>query len=92
MAADTLDFTVVSDRFTDLLIGRRFTVEGPLLGRYLLVDDVSETPESAFSDGYQQAVVELLAEHNYDWPGLTAASIEDLPRSYDAQANAVGGD
>jgi replication factor A1 len=92
MAADTLDFTVVSDHFTDLLIGRRFTVEGPLLGRYLLVDEVSETPERAFSDGYQEAVVELLAEHNYDGPGLTAASIEDLPRSYDAQADTVGGD
>jgi replication factor A1 len=92
MAADTLDFTVVSDRFTDLLIGRRFTVEGPLLGRYLLVDEVGETPERAFSEGYQEAVVELLAEHNYDGPGLTAASIEDLPRSYDVQAGGVGGD
>jgi len=92
MAADTLDFTVVSDRFTDLLIGRRFTVESPLLGRYLLVEEVEETPERAFSDGYQEAVVELLAEHRYDGPGLTAASIEDLPRSYDAHAGGLGGD
>ena len=84
LAADALDFTVVSDRFTDILIGRRFTVEGPLIGRYLLVEEVEETPERTFSDSYQEAVVELLAEHNYDGSGLTAASIEDLPRSYDA--------
>ena len=84
LAADALDFTVVSDRFTNLLI--------PLLGRYLLVEEVEETPERAFSDGYEEAVVELLAEHNYDGPGLTAASIEDLPRSYDAHAGGVGGD
>jgi replication factor A1 len=92
MAAESLDFTVVLDRFNDLLIGRRFTVEGPLLGRYLLVDEVDETPERGFTAGYQEAVEGLLAEHNYNGPGMTAASIEDLPRSYDAPAAGVGGD
>jgi replication factor A1 len=86
MASDSLDFTVVSEHFHDLLIGRRFTVEGPLLGRYLLVEEVEETPESPFLEGYQEAVVNLLAEHNYDGPGLVADSIEDLPHPSDAQA------
>jgi replication factor A1 len=91
MASETLDFTVVADRLKQMLIGRRFTVEGPLLGRYLLVEEVEETPNSAFLGGYQEAVMKLLAEHNYEGPGLTAESIKDLPLSYDAHTVGRGG-
>jgi replication factor A1 len=90
MASDSLDLTVVERRLTEMLIGRRFTVEGPLLGRYLLVDEVTDSSNRAFAQGYHDAVDDLLSEYGYDGPGLTAENIEDLPQTYDAPVAAGG--
>ncbi|WP_251344534.1 replication factor A [Haloplanus halophilus] len=90
IASDALDISVVERRLTELLIGRRYTVEGPILGRYLLVDDVSESPNRTFAQGYHDVVDDLLSEYGYDGPGLTAENIEDLPETYDAPVAAGG--
>lgn len=90
LASDALDISVVERRLTDLLIGRRYSVEGPILGRYLLVDEVSETPNQVFAQGYHDAVDDLLSEYGYYGPGLTAENIEDLPQTYDAPVAAGG--
>jgi len=88
MASDALEISVVERRLTEQLIGRRFTVEGPLLGRYLLVDDVSEAPGRVFSQGYQTAVEGLLSKYDYNGPGLTVENFEDLPQTYDVPVTA----
>jgi replication factor A1 len=90
MASDALDLTVVERRLTEMLIGRRFKLEGPLLGRYLLVDEVTESSNRAFAQGYHDAVDDLLSEYGYDGPGLTAENIEDLPQTYEAPVAAGG--
>jgi replication factor A1 len=90
MASDSLNLTVVERRLTEMLIGRRFTVEGPLLGRYLLVDEATDSSNRAFAQGYHDAVDDLLSEYGYDGPGLTAENIEDLPQTYDAPVAAGG--
>jgi len=90
MASDAIDISVVERRLTEVLIGRRYTIEGPLLGRYLLVDEVTESSSRAFAQGYHDAVDDLLSDYGYDGPGLTTESIEDLPQTYDAPVAAGG--
>ena len=57
---------------------------------YLLVDEVTDSSNRAFAQGYHDAVDDLLSEYGYDGPGLTTESIEDLPQTYDAPVAAGG--
>jgi replication factor A1 len=42
MAMDALDTSVVEDALIDALVGRYYSVEGPIVGRYLLVNEVEQ--------------------------------------------------
>jgi len=42
MAKDALDTTVVSDKITADIIGQYYRVSGPIMGRYLLVDEFEQ--------------------------------------------------
>lgn len=59
MAAEALDPQVVTDEVEDALIGRYYAVEGPIVGRYLLVEDAHEFGEP---DDSVQTVRDRLAE------------------------------
>ena len=45
MAAETLDQSVVLDAFKEKLIGRYFSIKGPRVGRYVLVEDIKSAPK-----------------------------------------------
>ncbi|MFB6146623.1 MAG: replication factor A [Halobacteriaceae archaeon] len=45
MAMDALDTTVVADRMREQVLGRYYRVRGPVMGRYLLVDELAEPAE-----------------------------------------------
>jgi replication factor A1 len=42
MAMDALDTSVVEDALIDALVGRYYSVEGPIVGRYLLVNEAEQ--------------------------------------------------
>ncbi|MFW6448528.1 MAG: replication factor A [Halobacteriota archaeon] len=42
MAKDALDTTVVADEIAERVLGRYYRIEGPTVGRYVLVDEVEE--------------------------------------------------
>jgi replication factor A1 len=42
MAMDALDTTVVADEMREALLGRYYRVSGPIMGRYLLVDEFEQ--------------------------------------------------
>ncbi|MFP4591329.1 MAG: replication factor A [Halobacteriales archaeon] len=42
MAKDALDTTVVADEIAERVLGRYYRIEGPTVGRYVLVEDVEE--------------------------------------------------
>ena len=42
MAMDALDTTVVADEISETVLGRYYRVSGPMLGRYLLVNEMAE--------------------------------------------------
>lgn len=45
MAMDALDTSVVADEVRDATLGRYYRVEGPVMGRYLLVNDFEQIEE-----------------------------------------------
>lgn len=45
MAAEALDQSVVLDAFKEKLIGRYFSIKGPRVGRYVLVEDIKSAPK-----------------------------------------------
>jgi replication factor A1 len=45
MAMDALDTSVVADAVRDTTLGRYYRVEGPVMGRYLLVNDFEQAEE-----------------------------------------------
>ncbi|MDI6639877.1 MAG: replication factor A, partial [Methanocellales archaeon] len=57
MAAEALDQSVVLDAFKEKLIGRYFSIKGPRVGRYVLVEDIKSAPK--ISD---QEVKKLITE------------------------------
>lgn len=81
-AAEELDIGIVEEQLKDLLIGRAFHVEGPVLGQNLVVNEVSETTKKAFPGGREKAIMQILTQFDYDGPGLEAASAEDLLHGY----------
>ncbi|MGM0372262.1 MAG: replication factor A [Halobacteriota archaeon] len=50
MAQDALDTTVVADEMEDTLLGRYYSVTGPIMGRYLLANEVEELTEAVDPD------------------------------------------
>jgi replication factor A1 len=50
MAMDALDTSVVADEVRDAALGRYYRVEGPVMGRYLLVNDFEQIEEPHDSD------------------------------------------
>ncbi|APE94588.1 replication factor A [Halodesulfurarchaeum formicicum] len=50
MAQDALDTTVVVDEMEDTLLGRYYSVTGPVMGRYLLANEVEELKEPVDPD------------------------------------------
>ncbi|NYT00174.1 MAG: replication factor A [Methanocellales archaeon] len=57
MAAEALDQSLVLDAFRERLIGRYFSIKGPRVGRYILVEDVKSSPKISDQD-----VTELIKE------------------------------
>ena len=57
MAAEALDQSLVLDAFQERLIGRYFSIKGPRVGRYILVEDIKSAPKISDQD-----VMELIKE------------------------------
>ncbi|ATZ60598.2 MAG: replication factor A [Methanosarcinales archaeon Met12] len=57
MAAEALDSSVVLDALADKLIGRYFKVQGPKIGRYMLVEEIQKMSMASNDD-----VKELIAQ------------------------------
>lgn len=57
MASEALDQSLVLDAFQERLIGRYFSIKGPRVGRYILVEDVKSSPKISDKD-----VTELVKE------------------------------
>lgn len=49
-AQQALDTQVVTDDIEELIVGRYYVVEGPIVGRYLLADEFHEPPEPDATD------------------------------------------
>ena len=50
MAAEALDQSLVLDAFRERLIGRYFSIKGPRVGRYILVEDIKSAPKISDQD------------------------------------------
>ncbi len=50
MTAEALDPSVVLDALADKLIGRYFKVQGPKIGRYMLVEEIQKMPMASNDD------------------------------------------
>ncbi|MFC1787300.1 replication protein A, partial [Halobacteriota archaeon] len=57
MAAEALDQSLILDAFQERLIGRYFSIKGPRVGRYILVEDVKSSQKISDQD-----VTELIKE------------------------------
>jgi RPA family protein len=57
MASNALDPSVVEAELRELLIGRTYDIRGPVIGEYLLVDEVEETSYSAENPGLGDAAL-----------------------------------